>query len=400
MRFHSGYILISLLLICSTVSLAQERIVKAGMKPITYMRGTGRTITVLKELKVWCKGAQPDSVLWAVRYASRGDTSCKDQVATLKVLTKKEGRNLKIAILRHYNPFLSKDVVLSYVSDSLKKWDRRNYPDEAVPPVVLELPYCINSRLTYRPSEIYFFPFNTGIGYPDTCLNEMPLAASVGRSGVVELGSTELYFNKSTYNSPDEKISIMVKQNGKVQEDKIVDQLVYKNRYRLTDTLVIGKELFRIDSIGGDWENVYLRRLSSGTLQAKMPDAYMRQLAPYFKDAEEYLMLDFWGTWCKPCIAAMPELRELHSKVKSRVPFVSICFDNPENYTRAKEIFAENKLEWPQIFSSMKDRQHTIVGELSVTVFPTYMLVKKNGDIFFSSGPTGFKELNEIVLKH
>lgn len=400
MRFYSVYILVCLLLVCSFVAIAQERKVKAGMKAISQMKGTGRTITVLKELQVWCNGSKPDSILWAVRYASGGESGCKDMPVMLKVLTKRVGVNLEVAILPHYNPFLSKEVVLRYVYDSLKKWNRSNYPDKAVPRTLLELPFCINNKITFRQSEIYFFPFNTGIGYGNDCLNEMPLAASIGRSGVVELGSSELYFYKPVYTSPDESISVMVKENGKVQQDKIVDQLVYKNRYKLKDTLVIGKELFRIDSIDQDWNNVYMRRLKGGTLRAKMPEKYMSQLAPYFKNAGEYLMLDFWGTWCKPCIAAMPELRELYGKVKSRVPFVSVCFDNPENYTRAKEIFAENKLEWPQIFNNMKDREHTIVGDLSVSVFPTYMLVKKNGDIFFSSGPTGFQELSQLILEH
>ncbi|HEY7544991.1 MAG TPA: TlpA disulfide reductase family protein, partial [Blastocatellia bacterium] len=41
------------------------------------------------------------------------------------------------------------------------------------------------------------------------------------------------------------------------------------------------------------------------------------------------VVLEFWATWCAPCIAAMPHLNELADKFKDKpVRFISITYEN------------------------------------------------------------------------
>ncbi|WP_423736692.1 TlpA family protein disulfide reductase [Chitinophaga caseinilytica] len=393
------YSLILALLVCSFATMAQERNFTVALhSPANYSGTKGRDIYDLKELQIWCVNNRPDSILREVNYGGNKGGAC-DSTFRLKVLSRRLGDQLQVCILKRYNPFLENEKVLTYSYDSLKKWNRKNCPADALPRLMFRLPYCVGGAVEVKPVEMYLFPFSVGFSSNDPCVNDMPLAVSLGRSAVAKFGKTVMYFYKSDNLLPDNKIRVKVMEDGILQDDRIGDGLVYKASYAMADTIVIGGKLFRIDSIGGKWDKVYLHRLTQSGLIAKVPENHMRTLAPYFDKAKEYVLLDFWGTWCKPCIAGMPKLRALHEKVKSEVLFVSVCFDDPKNYTKAKEIFEENKLSWPQVFNSMAEREFTLTKDLSVTTFPTYMLVKKNGDIFFSTSGDGFDELSRKLLE-
>ncbi len=45
---------------------------------------------------------------------------------------------------------------------------------------------------------------------------------------------------------------------------------------------------------------------------------------------EKSLVVNYWATWCGPCIAEIPELNELSLSHKSELTLVGINFDQPE----------------------------------------------------------------------
>ena len=57
------------------------------------------------------------------------------------------------------------------------------------------------------------------------------------------------------------------------------------------------------------------------------------------------VFLNFWATWCPPCIAEMPDIDDLYQKKGSEVSFVMISLD--ENRIKAKEFVERKGYDFP-----------------------------------------------------
>jgi thiol-disulfide isomerase/thioredoxin len=59
------------------------------------------------------------------------------------------------------------------------------------------------------------------------------------------------------------------------------------------------------------------------------------------------VLIDFWATWCGPCRAALPHMREIAKKFDGQPLIVlSVSLDSDEN--KWKEFIAKNEMTWPQ----------------------------------------------------
>jgi peroxiredoxin len=125
------------------------------------------------------------------------------------------------------------------------------------------------------------------------------------------------------------------------------------------------------------------RKLIANPVRARkkiVPDFELTTLAGDYLTAEDLrgkvLLLDFWGTWCPPCVASVPSLRSLSHRLKDD-PFqlVSISTDQDEKVLR--EFVAKNQMDWPQIW----DQGQAFTRQCGIHSFPTYVLVSPDGEI-------------------
>jgi thiol-disulfide isomerase/thioredoxin len=97
------------------------------------------------------------------------------------------------------------------------------------------------------------------------------------------------------------------------------------------------------------------------------------------------LLLDFWGTWCAPCLAATPTLVNLYrtfSKPASdgtpaKFEMLGISSDSRNDEGKLREYVDKNKMLWPQ----HHDVSRAVHRLFQVNVFPTYIVVDGEGII-------------------
>jgi thiol-disulfide isomerase/thioredoxin len=86
------------------------------------------------------------------------------------------------------------------------------------------------------------------------------------------------------------------------------------------------------------------------------------------------VVLDFWGTWCKPCLMATPALLRLHKKfVDEGVVFIGVAVRDQEPEWAA--YIEKTKMEWPQFL----DTNRKIVMPFAVNAYPTYIVIDGDG---------------------
>ncbi|MEM9997543.1 MAG: redoxin domain-containing protein [Bacteroidota bacterium] len=95
------------------------------------------------------------------------------------------------------------------------------------------------------------------------------------------------------------------------------------------------------------------------------------------------VLLDFWTTWCGPCIAEMPALNELHADLVGQpgVVFLSVNADavTTGGDDEAARTMAENAaLAYPILFD---EAETSLVARFGVRGYPTKLLVEPDGTV-------------------
>jgi thiol-disulfide isomerase/thioredoxin len=98
------------------------------------------------------------------------------------------------------------------------------------------------------------------------------------------------------------------------------------------------------------------------------------------------VLLDFWGTWCAPCLAATPTLVNLYrthaklgadGKPTAAFEMIGVSSDSKQDETKLRDYVAKNNMRWPQ----HHDLNRQIHRQFEIAAFPTYILVDGEGII-------------------
>lgn len=111
-----------------------------------------------------------------------------------------------------------------------------------------------------------------------------------------------------------------------------------------------------------------------------------------------YVIVDFWGSWCKPCIEALPELVAIQSKYKRKdLKVLSLSYDNAADVPKIITLIDDYKLDWNHILIDKKGKK-TILNDFKVQAFPSVFLIDPRGTVVVrGEGKDGLTKVNDYL---
>ncbi len=204
-------------------------------------------------------------------------------------------------------------------------------------------------------------------------------------------------FKNAEYN--ERYTQLLVKVMPAATAKKEIEKLV-KDGAASSKSKALLKDFYVAEKKSEDGYDAYIARLESAAKEKRREElakTMINEEAPKFslKDLDgndisltglkgKVVIVDFWATWCGPCIASMPAMKTAQDKLQGNdVAFVFIdTWESAENKKQnAADFMTKNK--YP--FHVLMDDNDKVVADFKVNGIPTKFIIDKTGNIRFKS---------------
>ena len=182
-----------------------------------------------------------------------------------------------------------------------------------------------------------------------------------------------------------------------------------------------------INDFEGD-ERAYLMSAMIGLFASKNSTSYSEQLLNAIEKASQYtqneieyntesklslkdvlqkyegkaVYIDFWASWCMPCLKEIPKMKEVYKKYNEKgLTIIGISLDRVKD-SWSEAIRKNNLNVWPQILSSETNEKDEKENNLSYLyncdAIPFYVLIDKEGKVVAKWEHIGDVQLKELDM--
>lgn len=112
------------------------------------------------------------------------------------------------------------------------------------------------------------------------------------------------------------------------------------------------------------------------------------------------VLIDFWATWCAPCVKEQPELKKLYSRLEKQVKagrfeILGVSLDrSKDNWTKTIDRF---QIKWIQV-SDLKFWKSPVAKAYGIEELPFNVIIDEHGKIIAMN--LHGKELEEFIIRY
>jgi len=108
------------------------------------------------------------------------------------------------------------------------------------------------------------------------------------------------------------------------------------------------------------------------------------------------VLLDFWATWCQPCLMTLPEVQAAYGRFHAKgLEIIGISLDDDK--AKVEHFVASRNMPWPEYFDG-QGGQSKFVKSFGVEAIPALWLVDKKGVVRDINGDAGLTAKAEKLL--
>ena len=93
---------------------------------------------------------------------------------------------------------------------------------------------------------------------------------------------------------------------------------------------------------------------------------------------DKIVFINFWATWCPPCIAEIPSLNDLYNQLREDEQFVFLFINEDEDVAKAETFLQKGGYSLP-----LMTRAGSIPADIYTGTLPTTVVLNKEGNIVF-----------------
>src|SRR5699024_9199980 len=102
---------------------------------------------------------------------------------------------------------------------------------------------------------------------------------------------------------------------------------------------------------------------------------------------DKYLYFDIWATWCGPCIAEIPHMKEIQEKYKGKnIEFIGLSIDQEKDHDKWQTFIEKRELGGIQLLADA-DWKSQFIQDYLISGIPHFILLDPEGNIVDANAP-------------